>query len=399
MQNQEAAMDIILSGVEEVLNKSELELKLQQNRPLIIKAGFDPTAPDLHLGHTVLLYKLKQFQDLGHQVVFLVGDFTAMIGDPTGKNVTRPPLNKEAIIKNAETYQQQVSRVLDMQKTQVVFNSSWMSQMSAEDMIKLAGTYTVARMLERDDFHQRFSAQQSIALHEFLYPLMQGYDSVQLKADIELGGTDQKFNLLMGRELQKHYGQSPQVVITMPLIEGLDGVKKMSKSLNNYIGITETPELMLGQVMSISDELMWKYMRVLQLFSKQQIADHQKAVEEGRNPRDVKIEVAKAIVTRFHDASAAQRAEQAFIERFQKGAIPEDLELKHVESGMTMNQLLKHLGMTKSTSEANRMIQQGAVKVNGVRLEDPQVILETNEEYIVQIGKRKIEKIKISKSV
>lgn len=399
MNSDSTQLEILVTQAEEVLNKEELEKKLLLGKPMVVKAGFDPTAPDLHLGHTVLLNKLKQFQDFGHDVVFLVGDFTAMIGDPTGKNTTRPPLDRDAIIENAKTYQQQVAKVLNMEKTRVVFNSTWMDTMRADEMIRLAGTYTVARMLERDDFHKRFHAHQPIALHEFLYPLMQGYDSVMLKADLELGGNDQKFNLLMGRELQKHFGQAPQVVMTMPLIEGLDGVKKMSKSLNNYIGITEEPETMFGKLMSISDELMWKYLDILRVMDRQALEKTQQAVKEGLNPRDVKVQLGMGIVNRFYDKATAEAAHTAFIERFQKGFIPEDLKAHDFDSPMQLTQLLKTLGMTKSTSESIRMIQQGGVKVNGHKVEDVQTTLSENAEYIVQIGKRRIEKVKIKKSV
>ncbi|MCX7115142.1 MAG: tyrosine--tRNA ligase [Gammaproteobacteria bacterium] len=390
-------MQTLIENCEEVLSKDEFEKKLLLGKPLLIKAGFDPTAPDLHLGHTVLLNKLKQFQDLGHQVIFLVGDFTAMIGDPSGKNVTRPPLDRDSVLENAKTYQNQVGLVLDLEKTRVVFNSEWMGVMKADEMIRLAGSYTLARMLERDDFHNRFHAQQPIALHEFLYPLMQGHDSVVLKADVEIGGTDQKFNLLMGRELQKQAGCSPQVVMTLPLIEGLDGVKKMSKSLNNYIGITEAPESMFGKIMSISDELMWKYLAVLQVMNSLELKQTKLKVDEGLNPRDVKIDLAKALITRFHDRSSAERAHLAFIERFQKGVIPDSL-IEHVYNDpMGVVGLLKTLGMTKSTSEAIRLIEQGGVKVNGEKVSDTAAILNEEGEYIVQIGKRRIEKVVIKK--
>lgn len=387
--------DILLENCEEVIGKDELEKKLLEGRPLLVKAGFDPTAPDLHLGHSVLLNKLKQFQDFGHQVVFLVGDFTAQIGDPTGKNATRPGLDKAAILENAKTYQAQAGCVLDLNKTKVIFNSSWMERMSAETLIRLASSSTVARMLERDDFDKRYKAQQPIAIHEFLYPLMQGYDSVQLKADIELGGTDQKFNLLMGRELQKQFKQSPQVVMTLPLIEGLDGVKKMSKSLDNYIGITDQPEIMFGKLMSISDDLMWKYLSVLQVYDVQTIATYKEAVQAGMNPRDVKLGLSEAIVQRFYDKATAQLAHQAFIERFRQGMIPADLIAHTFHGPQNLSHLLKALGMTKSTSEAIRLIDQGGVKVNGEKVTNQALTLE-NGEYIVQIGKRRIEKVLIA---
>ena len=322
---EESVCDELKRGCEEILPEEGLEKKLIKEKPLTIKAGFDPTAPDLHLGHTVLLNKLRQFQQFGHKVIFLIGDFTAMIGDPTGKNVTRMPLSQEEVAENAKTYQQQVFKILDPDKTTVSFNSEWMGKMNAADLIRLAATHTVARMLERDDFNKRYNLRQPIAIHEFLYPLIQGYDSVILKADVELGGTDQKFNLLMGRELQKHFGAEPQVVMMTPLIEGLDGVKKMSKSLNNYIGISETPDSMFGKLMSISDELMWRYIDLLSFKSGKEISSLKKAVTDGFNPRDVKIDFAKEIISRFHDKAQAEAAHSAFIERFQKGTIPEDL--------------------------------------------------------------------------
>lgn len=393
MKGEQSQVQTLMAGCDEVLSVDELKSKLSLKKPLVVKAGFDPTAPDLHLGHTILLNKLKQFQEMGHQVVFLVGDYTAMIGDPTGKNVTRIPLSREEIVKNAKTYTAQVGRVLDLEKTKIVFNSEWMGKLTAEGLIRLAATHTVARMLERDDFHKRYHSQQPIAIHEFLYPLLQGYDSVVLKSDIELGGSDQKFNLLMGRELQKHEGLSPQVVMTMPLIEGLDGEKKMSKSLNNYIGITEPPEMMFGKLMSISDELMWKYLNVLNVMPVLEIDKTKRAVKEGLNPRDVKIHLAKSIITRFYTKSEAESAHQAFIERFQKGAIPEDLKETVFTEPMILTHLLKALGMTKSTSEAGRLMEQGGVKVNGEKVFDVSTKLITAGEYIVQIGKRRIEKV------
>lgn len=379
-------------GIEEILPEQELEKKLAKERPLIIKAGFDPTAPDLHLGHTVLLNKLRQFQELGHQVVFLIGDFTAMIGDPTGKNATRPPLSQESVLENAKTYQQQVAKILDPEKTRLEFNSAWMAKKTAADLIKLASTHTVARMLERDDFSKRYSQGQAIAIHEFLYPLIQGYDSVVLQADIELGGTDQKFNLLMGRELQKHYHQEPQVIMMTPLIEGLDGHKKMSKSLNNYIGINESPENQFGKLMSVSDELMWKYMYLLSEKSEESIARLQEQVIEGLNPRDIKMDFAKEIVARFHDTQAADAAKQGFIERFQKGVIPEDLIENIIESPepMSVPQVLKLLNLTQSTSEAIRLIQQGAVKIDQIKIEDAGLLLSLGKTYLLQVGKRRI---------
>lgn len=387
-------------GCEEVLPITEFQKKLQKNKPLVIKAGFDPTAPDLHLGHTVLLNKLRHFQLAGHKIVFLIGDFTAMIGDPTGKNVTRLPLSQETVLKNAQTYQEQVFKILDPEKTTIAFNSEWMGKMSAVDLIRLASTHTVARMLERDDFNKRYASEQPIAIHEFLYPLVQGYDSVALKADIELGGTDQKFNLLMGRELQKHYGMEPQVVMMTPLIEGLDGIKKMSKSLNNYIGINESAESMFGKLMSISDELMWRYINLLSFKSGIEIASLKDAVVEGLNPRDIKIAFAKEIIERFHNRAAGEVAHQAFIERFQKGEIPEDLEeqLVDCEESIILVQLLKQLNLTKSTSEAIRLISQQAVKVNGERVEDAALSLTSNKTYIIQVGKRRIAKVCLHKA-
>ncbi|KTC71598.1 tyrosyl tRNA synthetase [Legionella birminghamensis] len=387
-------------GCEEILPAQEFEKKLLKDRPLIIKAGFDPTAPDLHLGHTVLLNKLRQFQKVGHQVVFLIGDFTAMIGDPTGKNVTRIPLSQEAVLENAKTYETQVFKILDPEKTTVRFNSQWMGAMNAADLIRLAATHTVARMLERDDFSKRYSTGQPIAIHEFLYPLVQGYDSVALKADVELGGTDQKFNLLMGRELQKHFGHEPQVIMMTPLIEGLDGVKKMSKSLNNYIGIDESADSMFGKIMSISDELMWRYIDLLSFKSNAEIAKVKKAVEEGLNPRDVKIAFAKEIIERFHNIVEADLAEQAFIERFRKNEIPDDLPEQIIvcSEPLSVAQVLKQLDLTKSTSESFRMTSQGAVKLNGERLSDAALLLDLEKSYIIQVGKRRIARVLLKKA-
>ena len=385
----------LLRGVEEVLPEREFEKKLQKGKPLKIKAGFDPTAPDLHIGHTVLLNKLRQFQLYGHEVIFLVGDFTAMIGDPTGKNITRVPLSEEAVLENAKTYQQQVFKILDPAKTTVTFNSQWLGKMGAADLIRLSATHTVARMLERDDFHKRYLSGQPIAIHEFLYPLLVGYDSVVLKADIELGGADQKFNLLMGRELQKHYGHEPQVVMMTPLIEGLDGVKKMSKSLNNYVGINEPADMMFGKLMSISDDLMWRYIDVLSFKSGDEISLIKKAVSDGLNPRDVKIDFAKEIVARFHDQGQAELVHQAFVERFQNKIVPEDLETQMVDYDQVSNiaQLLKQVDLTKSTSESIRLIKQGAVKIDGEKIEDPSMILVAGNTYIIQVGKRRLAKL------
>jgi tyrosyl-tRNA synthetase len=394
---QKIAQELI-RGTAEVLPQEGLLEKLKLNRPLRVKAGFDPTAPDLHLGHTVLLNKLRQFQQFGHEVLFLIGDFTAMIGDPTGKNATRMPLDQAAVIENAKTYQEQVFKILDPEKTTVVYNSEWFGQMSAQQMIELAHHSTVARMLERDDFSKRFRDEQPIAIHEFLYPLIQGYDSVALKADIECGGTDQKFNLLMGRELQKHAQQSQQVVMMTPLIEGLDGVKKMSKSLNNYIGIHEPPETMFGKIMSISDTLMWRYIDLLSFKSLDEIKKIREDVDRGRNPRDVKIEFANEIVSRFHSAEDATKAEQSFIERFQKKEIPDDLDTLFFQSDepLRLTSLLKSAKLTQSTSEAMRLIKEGAVKVNGVKIADQGVCLETENSYVIQVGKRRVAKIEIS---
>lgn len=386
----------LIRGCEEVLLPTELNQKLMSGKTLRIKAGFDPTAPDIHLGHAVLLNKLRQFQTFGHDVIFLIGDFTAMIGDPTGKNVTRAPLSPEEIAINAQTYQQQAFKILDPNKTIVKFNSEWLGQLSAAELIQLAATHTVARMLERDDFAKRYSTQQPIAIHEFLYPLLQGQDSVELQADVECGGRDQKFNLLMGRELQRHKGQSPQVVMMTPLIEGLDGIKKMSKSLNNYIGITESPDSILGKIMSISDELMWRYIDLLSTKTIEDIAQLKISVNEGVNPRDVKLAFAKELVTRFHDHDQAEKAHRAFIERFQKKEIPDDLPIQDIscDSNTTLSQLLKLAGLTSSTSESIRLIKQGAVKIDGEKIEDASRLLGQGI-YIFQVGKHRIAKIKI----
>lgn len=384
-------------GCEEVLPEHEFIKKLETGKPLKIKAGFDPTAPDIHLGHSVLLNKLRQFQLFGHEVVFLIGDFTSMIGDPTGKNVTRAPLSQEQIIENAKTYQSQAFKILDPEKTTIAFNSKWLGQLTAADLIKLAATNTVARMLERDDFHKRYVSGQSIAIHEFLYPLIQGFDSVELKADVELGGTDQKFNLLMGRELQKHYGQDPQVVMMTPIIEGLDGIKKMSKSLNNYIGVNEPAETMFGKLMSISDELMWRYLNVLSFKTGLELEKLKQSVQEGLNPRDVKINFAKEIVTRFHDKQASEQAHEAFIQRFQKKVIPDNLEIQTITCDSTTNiaQLLKLAGLTSSTSESMRLIKQGAVKIDGERVEDSSKILSLDNVYIIQVGKQRLARLRL----
>ena len=388
----------IKRGADELLVEAELVEKLKTGRPLRIKAGFDPTAPDLHLGHTVLLNKLRQFQTLGHHVIFLVGDFTGMIGDPTGKNTTRPPLTPEAVAENAKTYQEQVFKILDPALTEVRFNSEWMEGLGSVGMIRLAATHTVARMLERDDFHKRYSSQQPIAIHEFLYPLIQGYDSVVLKADVELGGTDQKFNLLMGRELQKHYGQPPQCILTMPLLEGTDGVNKMSKSLGNYIGINEPPQEIFGKLMSISDDLMWRYIRLLSFESLQTIEGWKQQVAEGANPRDIKVRFAQEIVARFHDAAAATQALAEFEARFQKGALPDEMpeiSLTAVEGALLVPQLLKQAGLVTSTSDAIRQIAGGGVRLDGERVADKGVAVPVGATVVAQVGKRKFARVTI----
>jgi len=393
------ALEIIKKGVDELIGEEDLIEHLKANKVLTVKAGFDPTAPDLHLGHTVIINKMRQFQDLGHKIVFLIGDFTGMIGDPSGKSVTRPPLTVEEVAENAKTYKEQIFKILDPNKTEIRFNSEWMAKKTAVDMIRLASSYTVARMLERDDFHKRYKANQPIAIHEFIYPLVQGYDSVALQADIELGGTDQKFNLLVGRELQKQYGQKPQAVLTMPLIEGLDGVKKMSKSLNNYIGISEPAREIFGKIMSISDELMWRYFNLLSFRLPAEIIALKQAVKEGRNPRDVKLELAEEIVTRFYNKTIAQEAHQEFINRFKHGELPEEMpeltfQLKPGEN-LLISHLLKEAGLVPSTSEANRMIKQGAVKIDGEKLENLKLAFHNDFEGVFQVGKRRFAKIKI----
>ncbi len=388
----------IKRGSGELLLEDELKTKLAGGRPLRIKAGFDPTAPDLHLGHTVLLNKLRQFQELGHTALFLIGDFTGMIGDPTGKNTTRPPLTREAVIENAKSYTSQVFKILKPERTEVVFNSTWMDKFGAVDMIRLAATHTVARMLERDDFHKRYTSHQPIAIHEFLYPLIQGYDSVALKADVELGGTDQKFNLLMGRELQKHYGQAPQVVLTMPLLEGLDGVNKMSKSLGNYIGINEPPQEIFGKLMSVSDELMWRYIQLLSFESSQTIDKWKQQVAMGTNPRDIKVRFAQEIVTRFHDHAAAKQALEDFEARFQKGAIPEEMpeiSVQSVNGVLPIPQLLKLAGLVTSTSDAMRQIAGGGVKLDGERVIDKGMAIPVGATVVAQVGKRKFARVTI----
>jgi len=393
------AMQIIRRGAHEILLEDELEKKLKEDRPLRIKAGFDPTAPDLHLGHTVLINKLRQFQDLGHEVMFLIGDFTGMIGDPTGKSATRPPLTRDDVIENARSYEQQIFKILDPKKTLVMFNSSWMGEMSAADLIQLAAKHTVARMLERDDFDKRYKGGQPIAIHEFLYPLVQGYDSVAMKADVELGGTDQKFNLLVGRQLQEIYGQKPQVVLTMPILEGLDGVQKMSKSLNNYIGIDEAPDEMFGKIMSISDDLMWRYFELLSFRPLEEIEGFKTQISQGVNPRDIKFLLADEIITRFHDAEAAQKAQANFIARFQKGAMPDEMPeytFTAPDEGMPIANLLKEAGLTSSTSEAMRMIKQGAVKIDGEKVADASVKISAGTTQVYQVGKRRFARVTMS---
>ena len=392
-------IDVIKRGCDELLLETELNNKLALGRPLRIKTGFDPTAPDLHLGHTVLLNKMRQLQELGHHALFLIGDFTGMIGDPTGKNTTRPPLTREQVLENAESYREQVFKVLDPDKTEIVFNSTWMDKFSAADLIKLAATHTVARMLERDDFGKRYKNNQAIAIHEFIYPLIQGYDSVTLKADIELGGSDQKFNLLMGRELQNHYGQPPQCVLTMPLLLGLDGVNKMSKSLGNYIGITDSPQEMFGKLMSVSDKLMWSYLELLSFESMTTIAKWRAEVEQGRNPRDIKVLLAQEIVTRFHNRAAAEKALTEFEARFRQGVLPEDMPGVTVSAStgiIGITQLLKQAGLVESTSEALRMITQGAVKLDGERVIDKALQLQTGAVMVAQVGKRKFARVTVN---
>ncbi|MAV29421.1 MAG: tyrosine--tRNA ligase [Cycloclasticus sp.] len=386
-------------GADEILVASDFEKKIASGKKLRIKAGFDPTAPDLHLGHTVLINKLKQFQDAGHHILFLIGDFTGMIGDPTGKSTTRPPLTKEDVVENAKSYAEQVFKILDPEKTEVVFNSEWMSKFNAADLIQLAAKHTVARMLERDDFNKRFTGGQSIAIHEFLYPLIQGYDSVALKSDVELGGTDQKFNLLVGRQLQEAYGQAPQVVMTMPILEGLDGVQKMSKSLGNYIGINEDPAEMFGKIMSISDDLMWRYFELLSFKELGEINAWQESCEKGiENPKNIKIRLALELVERFSNAEKATAAHQEFESRFKHGKLPENIKKVTIrsEAGLMIANALKESGLTSSTSESYRMIKQGAVRIGGDKVVDKQQTLKQGNEYLVQVGKRKFARITIS---
>jgi tyrosyl-tRNA synthetase len=398
MSNVNKQLSLIRRGCDEILLKEELLERLKSGKPLRVKVGFDPTAPDLHLGHTVLINKMRQFQTLGHQVIFLIGDFTGLIGDPTGKNATRQALTREAVEENAETYKLQIFKILDPDQTEIAFNSVWMNELGSAGLIQLAAQHTVARMLERDDFSKRYKGGQPIAIHEFLYPLVQGYDSVALKSDVELGGTDQKFNLLMGRELQKNYGQKPQVVLTMPLLEGLDGINKMSKSLNNYIGITDAPEDMFGKIMSISDELMWRYFELLSFRSNEELATFKQDVEAGKNPRDVKFLLAEEIITRFHSAGDAVKAQAAFIARFQKGAVPDEMPevtLSTTAGGIGIANLLKDVGLVSSTSDGIRMIKQGAVRIDGERIEDARLRVDSDTEHVYQVGKRRFARVKI----
>ncbi|WP_318407639.1 tyrosine--tRNA ligase [Photobacterium leiognathi] len=394
MANIEQALVEIKRGVDELIPEAELIEKLKENRPLRIKLGADPTAPDIHLGHTVILNKLRTFQELGHEVTFLIGDFTGMVGDPTGKNVTRPPLTREDVLRNAETYKEQVFKILDPAKTKIAFNSTWLSELGAEGMIRLASNQTVARMLERDDFKKRYTENRPIAIHEFMYPLLQGYDSVAMETDVELGGTDQKFNLLMGRELQKSHGQKPQVVLTMPLLVGLDGVKKMSKSANNYIGIADAPSEMFGKIMSISDDLMWSYFELLSFRPMSEIEQFKADVESGKNPRDVKFLLAKEIIARFHSEEEAEAALQEFISRFQKGNLPDEMPEFEFEAGLPIANLLKEAALVNSTSDAMRMIRQGAVKQDGEKVEDTKLVPAAGN-YVFQVGKRKFARVTI----
>lgn len=399
MPDHQAQLAELRRGTEEIIPEADLAKRLDDGRPLVIKAGFDPTAPDLHLGHTVLLNKMRAFQAHGHQVVFLIGDFTGMIGDPTGKNETRPALTPEQVADNARTYQEQVFKILDAERTEIRFNSEWLGRLSASEFVQLAARHTVARMLERDDFSKRYRGGQPIAIHEFLYPLTQGYDSVALKADVELGGTDQKFNLLVGRHLQHAYGQTPQVVMTLPLLEGLDGVNKMSKSLGNYIGVTEAPDEMFGKLMSVSDTLMWRYFELLSARPLSDLSGLRRRVDDGANPRDIKFELAVELVARFHDAAAAESAKAAFIARFQKGVLPDDIPLVQVPAeagGIGLPSALKQAGLVASTSEAMRLIKQGAVRLDQQRVDDPKLVLTQKTGVVAQVGKRRIARIEIS---
>ncbi|WP_425056930.1 tyrosine--tRNA ligase [Pseudomonas abyssi] len=399
MKSVDEQLALIKRGADEILVESELRAKLERGTPLRIKAGFDPTAPDLHLGHTVLINKLRQFQDLGHQVLFLIGDFTGMIGDPSGKNVTRQPLTREQVLVNAETYKEQVFKILDPTKTQVMFNSTWMDKMTSADMIQLAGKYTVARMLERDDFDKRYKGGQSIAVHEFLYPLVQGYDSVAMQADVELGGTDQKFNLLMGRELQRQYGQEPQVILTMPILEGLDGVKKMSKSLNNYIGINDAPGEMYNKLVSMPDSLMWRYFELLSFRSMEQIEQFKRDIESGANPRDIKIKLAEELVARFHGEEAAANAHRSAGNRLKDGELPDDLPEVEIEADgeLPVSAVLNRAGMTKNAAAARDLLNAGSVKVDGVVV-DREFVFQPGVSYVCQAGKKKFARIVLKKA-
>ncbi len=398
MTDYSEALEYIGRGAEEIIQREELLNKLKRGKALRVKTGFDPTAPDLHLGHTVLINKMRHFQELGHHVMFLIGDFTGMIGDPSGKNVTRKALSREEIAENAKTYQEQVFKILDPDKTEICFNSSWGEELGSVGMIKLAARYTVARMLERDDFKKRYASNQPISIHELLYPLMQGYDSVAMRADVELGGTDQKFNLLVGRELQKEHGQEPQVILTMPILEGLDGVQKMSKSLGNYVGIDEAPADMYGKLMSISDDLMWRYFELLSFRPLFEISALKKATAEGQNPRDIKMQLAHEIVTRFHGKQQADLAEEGFISRFRHGAVPDempDIEIPAVDGKLPLGQVLKQAGLTPSTSEAFRMIAQGAVRIDSERVSERDIELLAGHTHVIQVGKRKFARVSV----
>ncbi len=389
------ALAIIERGTDEILPLDELKKKLQKNKPLRIKLGMDPTSPDLHLGHTVVINKLKQLQDLGHEIIFLIGDFTGMIGDPSGKNVTRKPLTKDEVLENAKTYEEQVFKILDKDKTKITFNSEWMSKMSSADMITLASKHTVARMLERDDFSKRYKSEQAISIHEFLYPLVQGFDSVALQADIELGGSDQKFNLLVGRDLQKQAGMEPQVILTMPLLEGLDGVQKMSKSLDNYIGIDESPDSMFGKIMSISDELMWRYLELLSFETLETIGSWKREVKDGENPRNIKFRLAEEIITRFHSKEQAKQAQQNFVDRFAKNQTPDEMDEFTFPRGIRIANLLKDSNLASSTSEAFRMIKQGAAKIDGEKITNKDLEPQVGT-AVYQVGKRKFARVTIS---
>ncbi len=399
MSTLEEKLEILTRGAHEILPLEELREKLETGRPLRVKAGFDPTAPDLHLGHTVLINKLKHFQDLGHKILYLIGDFTALIGDPTGKTATRPPLTREEVAQNARSFEQQIFKILDPDRTEVLFNSSWIDKMTPAELIQLASRYNVARMLERDDFHKRYTSGKSIAIHEFLYPLIQGYDSVVMKADVELGGTDQKFNLLVGRELQKQFGQPPQVTLMMPILEGTDGTQKMSKSLGNYIGINEPADEMFGKIMSISDELMWRYFELLSFRPPEEIEGLKREAAEGRNPRDIKMMLGRELVGRFHSQAAARKAAENFVERFRQGRLPDEIpecEVKSDDGRLMIGHLLKSSGLTKSTAESLRMIKQGAVRIDQQRIEDPKLVVAAGETLIVQVGKRRIARVTVT---